>query len=193
MSCSRGENLLFEQLCFEVNSGQVCQIEGTNGAGKTSLLRILCGLSMPEDGRILWNGNDIQQSRERFHGALCFIGHLNGLKAELTGVENLKAYSSLRGVNQPDIPGALEHVGLWGYEDVPCRYLSAGQKRRVAIAGLLIVPAPLWILDEPITALDVAGIKMFEQLLAQHVAGGGLAVLTSHQELNVPDIVAVCL
>jgi heme exporter protein A len=185
LCCIRGDNQLFEGLSFVVNAGDICQVHGANGSGKTSLLRILSGLALPEIGDVLWNGERIEDLRETYRACLSYIGHHNGIKGELTPGENLQAVRSLYPSRANiDIDAVLEKVGLYGYEDIPCRYLSAGQKRRVAIARLLLSAAQLWILDEPVTALDADGVTAFQLLLQDHAQAGGMVVITSHQPLH---------
>ncbi|MFT5114100.1 MAG: heme exporter protein A [Parasphingorhabdus sp.] len=191
LSCSRGDNLLFENLNFSIKAGEIHQIQGVNGAGKTSLLRILCGLSQPESGSLSWKGQNIEQQREEYCGDLLFIGHQNGIKSELTPTTNLVSFTSIHGsVENPDIESILNSVGLYGHENTPCRFLSAGQKRRVAIARLYLSTAQLWILDEPITALDVEGIEKFQHRLEEHANQGGMVILTSHQDLQFGGVSA---
>jgi heme exporter protein A len=185
LCCVRGDNQLFEGLSFSVGVGDICQVHGANGSGKTSLLRILSGLSLPESGEVRWNGEPIDELREVYRACLSYIGHHNGIKGELNALENLQTARSLHPSRMDiDPAGALDKVGLYGYEDIPCRYLSAGQKRRVAIARLLLSAAQLWILDEPATALDNDGVVAFQQLLETHAAAGGMVVITSHQPLQ---------
>ncbi len=189
LCCVRGDNTLFESLDFEISAGDICQIHGSNGAGKTSLQRIICGLSIPERGRIMWNGIDIKEQREHFSACLSYIGHHNGIKGELNPVENLTTSRALQ-TSRTDIDNesALAQAGLFGYEDIPCRYLSAGQKRRVAIARLLLSASQIWILDEPVTALDVDGVAYFQEMLENHAMAGGIVVITSHQRLKFGSI-----
>ncbi|GJL83159.1 MAG: cytochrome c biogenesis ATP-binding export protein CcmA [marine bacterium B5-7] len=189
LSCVRGENLLFDSLDFSVQAGEICQVFGANGAGKTSLLRILCGLALPESGQVLWNGVDIDEQREVFTSSLGYVGHQNGIKGELNPLENLAAIRALTATRDDmDAESALENVGLYGYEDIPCRYLSAGQKRRVALSRLLLTAAQCWILDEPVTALDAQGVADFQKVLENHAKCGGLVLITSHQALTFGSI-----
>ncbi len=184
LACERGDNLLFEELGFVVSGGDICQVHGANGSGKTSLLRILCTLAVPERGEVRWCGEPVSRQPDRFRANLSYIGHHNGVKGELSPLENLRAAISLSpSRSDADPAAALERAGLYGYEDVPCRFLSAGQKRRVAIARLLLSSAQLWILDEPVTALDVQGVADFQALLERHAENGGMVVITSHQPL----------
>ena len=187
LCCVRDQRVLFKDLTFHLTSGSCLQIEGFNGAGKTSLLRILCGLLSPQKGMIYWRGEDIRQTHLDFHNELLYIGHTAGLKDELTPLQNLRFYGALHSYTHIfDV--ALEAVGLMGYEDIPVRSLSAGQKRRVTLARLWLSDAPLWILDEPLTAIDSTGISNLEQRLEQHCARGGCLLLTSHQTLTLPTL-----
>jgi heme exporter protein A len=185
LACIRDDRVLFENLNFQLNAGELLQIEGHNGSGKTSLLRILCGLSLPESGQIFWKNQDIEEDKSIYWRDLSYIGHAPGIKAELTPLENLQMAKAL-GAQPAEISleSALEQVGLYGFEDVPTRTLSAGQQRRVALARLLTNHVQLWILDEPFTALDKKAIQMVENLLDQHAQRGGMAVVTSHHHVN---------
>ena len=194
LACVRGDRLLFEALELSLRAGRVCVVEGVNGAGKTSLLRILSGLGAPEHGAVTWNGVDIREQREEYNRSLSHVGHSNGVKGELTALENLEAVVAVQATRRDAAPAeALSRVGLSGYEDAPLKHLSAGQRRRVAIARLAVSAAPLWILDEPVAALDSDGVERFEGLLAEHVAANGIAVLASHQGLAPPGAVSVRL
>jgi len=185
--CERDERTLFEGLSFYIDSGDVLQIEGQNGSGKTTLLRILCGLSEAFEGELLWKGQSIDEVTDEFYQAMLYVGHLSGVKGALTPEENLLWMRQLDPfLNRIDILEALEKVGLYGYEDVPCFTLSAGQQRRVGLARLYLSNAPLWILDEPFTALDKKGVAEKEMLISQHVQQGGSVVLTTHHNLNIP-------
>lgn len=189
LQCVRDDRILFDQLDFHIDAGQVMQIEGHNGSGKTSLLRILCGLTLPTEGEVCWQGESIERSRETYQAALNYVGHHHGVKGELTPEENLRVAKALC-ANPTDISlfDALEQVGLYGFEDVPARTLSAGQQRRVGLARLLISKAPLWILDEPFTALDKKGIACIESLIENHATQGGIVVLTSHHPVKNPRL-----
>lgn len=168
------------------------QIHGPNGSGKTSLLRILCGLSQPEQGEILWQQQDITKNSAVYHQNMAYLGHLPSIKLDLSPQENLRTAVALHPcLGDCDIDQALEGVGLKGYEDQPSRYLSAGQRRRVALARLLLSHARLWILDEPLTAIDKKGIADIEKLLCQHLSRQGMVILTSHHpvELDGVDVV----
>ncbi|WAT01541.1 cytochrome c biogenesis heme-transporting ATPase CcmA [Rouxiella chamberiensis] len=184
LSCVRDERTLFSGLSFTIQPGEIVQIEGHNGAGKTSLLRILAGLSAPEEGEVRWEGHNTRRQRETFHSHLLYLGHQPGIKSVLTAYENLAFYQSDKGNEAQDaIFDALEQVGLLGYEDVVVAQLSAGQQRRVALARLWISRAPLWILDEPLTAIDKQGVATLIELFERHARNGGMVLLTTHQDL----------
>lgn len=184
LTCVRDERALFSELSFRVEPGEIVQVEGANGAGKTSLLRILAGLAQPESGDVCWQGENIRRSREQYHHQLLFLGHQPGVKSQLTPFENLMFYQSVRGKAQTEaIWQALAQVGLLGYEDISVAQLSAGQQRRVALARLWLSAAPLWILDEPLTAIDKQGVAQLAALFEQHAQRGGMVILTTHQEL----------
>lgn len=185
--CERDERVLFADLSFAVRPGQLMQVLGSNGSGKTTLLRIICGLNDNYDGDIFWRGTPVREQRETFLASLLYIGHRVGVNRSLTPSENLRWNASLHTpVDDQRIVAALARVGLKAYEDIPCRNLSAGQNQRVSLARLLISPAILWILDEPFTTLDVYGVRELELLLAEHIARGGAALVTTHHRLNVP-------
>jgi len=190
LECVRGDRLLFTELSFTLSPGTALQVQGPNGAGKTSLLRMLCGLSLPAEGVVRWRGKDIRKIRSEFFYDVAYVGHNHGVKGDLSPLENLAVARALGGSKGRISAGdALAVLGLEGYEDTPCRMLSAGQRRRVALARLLVVPARLWVLDEPYTALDRAGIGTVAALIAEHLANNGMAVLTSHQPIALGDSV----
>lgn len=185
LSCERDEHLLFSGLSFDIYPGDLLQLEGPNGAGKTSLMRLLAGLLPPTEGDIYWQNKPLAGDWEAMHQHLLFIGHLAGIKAELTPLENLQWFAALEGGRQEeDLEEALARVGLAGFEDQLCQQLSAGQKRRVALARLLFTQRPLWLLDEPFTALDKQGVAAMERLLVEQAASGGTVILTSHHALE---------
>jgi heme exporter protein A len=186
LSCVRDDRVLFEELTFELASGQVLLLEGKNGSGKTSLLRILCGFREPDSGAIHWCGDAIKDSR--FYAEMAYVGHLDGIKKELTVLENLKMALALNSPGRYSIDQALTKVHLAGYDDVLVQSLSAGQKRRLSLARLLITENVLWILDEPFTSLDRQGIALIESLMAEHCAGGGMIVLTSHHDIALHNV-----
>ncbi|WP_174872191.1 cytochrome c biogenesis heme-transporting ATPase CcmA [Pectobacterium polaris] len=180
--CIRDEHVLFSALSFTASAGEMVQIAGANGVGKTSLLRILSGLATPESGEICWQGQRINRMREQFNQQLLWLGHQPGIKSVLTSEENLRFFYPQQ--QQDALWQALAAVGLAGYEDVPVARLSAGQQRRVALARLWLTDVPLWILDEPLTALDVAGVEMLTQRMEHHITCGGIIILTTHQPLR---------
>lgn len=188
LECIRGERRLFHGVGFRLEGGELLFLQGKNGAGKTSLLRMLCGLSLPESGEIRWKGEPIHHLSDEFRADLCYLGHLNAIKEELTPLENLLASARLAGtgLSEDDALDALEQVGLLGREDLACRYLSQGQKRRVALARLVHERRPLWILDEPFVALDVNAVAWLAGLIGAHLQRGGLAVMTTHQPVDIP-------
>ena len=187
LSCMRGDRRLFSGLAFQLSSGQVMHVSGPNGSGKTTLLRILCGLTLPENGEVRWQGESIKTLKEEFARELLYLGHLNGLKAELTPVENLAAWAALHGqdLGEEQILQALEAMGLRFIDDLPVKVLSQGQKRRVALARLLLCRQPLWILDEPFVALDVKAVRVLEEAIDRHLEQGGIVVLTTHQPFSL--------
>ncbi|MBT00239.1 MAG: heme ABC transporter ATP-binding protein CcmA [Oceanospirillaceae bacterium] len=183
--CERDDRVLFDGLSFSVASGEIVQIEGANGSGKTTLLRILSGLSRNYEGDILWREEPVEQARDRYCRELLYFGHQPGVKALLSAEENLRWYCALSPSLDPSrIREALAEVGLSGFEDVPCHTLSAGQHRRVSLARLYLSDAPLWILDEPFTAIDKRGVAAKEALIGRHIARGGSVILTTHQDLQ---------
>jgi len=185
LSCIREDVVLFSELDFIVSAGDIIQIEGPNGVGKTSLLRLLAGLSTPADGSINWQSVDTVVDRESYHRDLLYLGHLPGVKAELTAFENLFFYHAVhQPVSEDKIWQALAQVGLAGYEDQLACHLSAGQQRRIALARLWLSEKKLWILDEPFTAIDKNGVKVLESLFLEHADKGGMVILTTHQDLN---------
>ncbi|MBI3773749.1 MAG: cytochrome c biogenesis heme-transporting ATPase CcmA [Gammaproteobacteria bacterium] len=187
LECVRGDRRLFSGLSFGLASGSVLHIHGPNGSGKTTLLRTIAGLVLPEHGRIEWNGQEIRKLGEEFHRELLYLGHLPGLKYELTGYENLKIFGGLSGfeVTEAAVEAALKRMGLARCVDLPVKVLSQGQKRRVALARLLLQPAKLWILDEPFVALDVTAVNLLQEIIAEHVAKSGMVMLTTHQEVTL--------
>ncbi len=189
LSCIRGERRLFAGLDLAVGPGEWLHVQGENGAGKTSLLRILAGLSPPAAGEIFWRGEPIKALAEEFRRHLLFLGHHGAVKEELTPLENLTLAARLDGTALDEVEAltALTRFGLRGREDLSVRFLSAGQKRRVLLARLAVRKATLWILDEPFTALDVKAVEMLSGLIVEHVTGGGIAILTSHQSIPLPN------
>ena len=189
LTCIRGERTLFTGLDLEVSAGQWLHVRGENGIGKTSLLRLLSGLTKPAAGEIFWNEQLISADPSEYHRNLLFLGHRDSLKEDLTALENLSISTTLDGitVSEEEILLALHRFGLRGREDLPVNCLSAGQKRRVLLARLLLRQAKLWILDEPFNALDVRAVEMLSELILEHIASGGIAIMTSHQEIPMPN------
>ena len=187
LEVQRGDRRLFTQLSFSVEAGTLLHVRGPNGSGKTTLLRSLCGLLLPQEGSIKWNGKEIRKLGEDYTRDVLYLGHLNGIKSELTGLENLQIAATLDGdhAGEEDYWRALQRIGLKGFEDLPTQVLSQGQKKRVALARLMLTSAKLWILDEPFVALDVKAVALLESLIAEHVAGGGIVILTTHQEVGL--------
>lgn len=188
LTCERGERTLFEGMSFAVNAGSLVRIAGSNGAGKTTLLRLMTGLMRPVEGEILWRGVPIQKAREDFWRELCYVGHRNGVKDDLSVMENvlINARVASLTVLEQAAREALAAVGLSDFEDVPAGQLSQGQRRRVALARLWVSESvPLWVLDEPFTALDVKAVERLSDLISRHVREGGVVMLVTHQEVPV--------
>ncbi|WP_100656292.1 cytochrome c biogenesis heme-transporting ATPase CcmA [Alteromonas flava] len=189
LSCVRRDRLLFENLSFTINAGDLVYLTGQNGAGKTSLLRTVVGFHQPFAGDLFFDGSSIQQAdvRRNYARSLVYIGHKSAIEPRATALENSQFWCAQQGIAATvnDIYQVLEVLGLVGLEDVPCGQLSAGQNRRVALARLWLKSAAnVWILDEPFTALDVYGIQLIEQQIQQFIQQGGCVLLTSHQMLQ---------
>jgi heme exporter protein A len=184
LAVSRDDRLLFCGLDFRLPPGQVLQVAGPNGVGKTTLLNIVAGLLAPDAGEILWQGHNVADDPAAFRAGFTWLGHQPGLKLMLSARENLAWLAQLRGlsVSTDTLMAALEKVDLYGYEDVPLARLSAGQKRRVALARLFVEQRPLWILDEPFTAIDRQGVGEIEVWLREKAEAGGMVLLTTHHE-----------
>lgn len=187
LACERGDKKLFENLSFEVEARHALHVHGPNGAGKTTLLRALCGLVAPAAGRICWDGEDIQSLREEYFRRVSYFGHLNALKDELTGLENIVLALGLAGqsVDETVVSDMLARLGVEACQDLPVKVLSQGQKKRVALARIMLAGTPLWILDEPFTALDVNAVDVLSRMIVDHVSNGGMAVLTTHQDVGL--------
>lgn len=189
LECMRGDRRLFKDVSFRLEPGKLLYLQGKNGAGKTSLLRILIGLLPPESGALRWQGDSVDALGEDYRAQLCYLGHLNAIKEELTALENLLSTSALTTtpLSETQAIDALGQVGLAGREDLPCKYLSQGQKRRVALARLVYEQRPLWVLDEPFVALDTGAVEWLAELIAKHLDKGGMAVMTTHQPVPIRD------
>lgn len=186
LEASRDDRVLFRGLGFQLEAGAMLQVAGRNGVGKTTLLNMVAGLSRPAAGEVLWQGQPVQDDPATFRRQLSFIGHLGGLKLGFSPLENLRFLCRLRGgaAAEPLLWAALKQVGLYGYEEVAVGRLSAGQKRRAALARLFVEGARLWVLDEPFTAIDKAGVAELEGWLGGHLATGGMILLTTHHEFT---------
>ncbi|MFY8326110.1 cytochrome c biogenesis heme-transporting ATPase CcmA [Pseudoalteromonas sp. ZZD1] len=185
VTCIKQERCLFEDLNFSLESGQIMQLAGPNGAGKTSLLRIIAGFAAPDEGDIFWHDTSITKNYDEFARELLFIGHKTGVNAQLTALENVRFWLQIQGYDDnQDLYALLAKIGLVGLEDVPVRTLSAGQQRRVALLRLWLNDAKLWILDEPFTALDKAGVAFLQARFVSHLETGGAILLTTHQDLT---------
>lgn len=185
LACLKGDRLLFRGLSLQVAPGAMLRVAGPNGFGKTSLLRILCGLAHPEAGEIRWNGRPIGRDRESFHRTLLYLGHAPALNDLLTPLENLRFTCAAAGdeVDEDACVDALVRIGLADQLDLPARVLSQGQRRRVGLARLFLgIGRSLWVLDEPFTALDAAAVADLATTLSDHCAAGGLVILTTHQD-----------
>ncbi len=180
----RGDRHILRDVSFTIRPGEFLKVTGPNGVGKTTLLRVICGLLPAETGELYWRDQPVRGRRDEFHAEMSYLGHLNSLKADLTARENLKFLAGLREtLTDEDIDAALERVGILSRGDLPARSLSAGQKRRLALARLVLANAAFWVLDEPVTNLDTAGIELVEALIHEHVSRGGLAIAAAHQRL----------
>jgi len=189
LTCMRGRRSLFHGLDFALEAGDALRVAGANGSGKSSLLRMLCGLAVPATGLVRWHGRDIRRAREAFGAALLYVGHANGVKDDLLAWENLVVACTLGGrpASRAQACAALGAVGLADQAHLPTLVLSQGQRKRVALARLQLgQAAPLWILDEPFAALDVAAISALTATLTRHLAGGGMLVYTTHQQIALP-------
>ncbi len=190
LACERGDHRLFTGLSFTLSAGELMQVQGANGSGKTTLLRTLCGFVQPARGTVHWCGQDIGEWDDNFHAQMCYLGHLNAIKDELSALENLQMSAGLAGytVSEQQAGAVLRRMGLQRREHLPVRVLSQGQRRRVALARLLIGDAHLWILDEPLTALDVGAVGLMQELIGEHLSNGGMAIFTTHQPLQVAGV-----
>jgi heme exporter protein A len=192
LSCRRGEKRVFARLDFSLKPGGALVLVGPNGSGKSSLLRVLAGLTPPELGILSWNGVNIAEDRSAHHQRLHFIGHSDALKPVLSVAEMVGFWAGMRG-SQTEIGAALGQFGLEAVADLPCRYLSAGQKRRLALTRLVASPAPLWLLDEPLTSLDTEAAGRLLTAIAAHRAEGGSVVLSTHAPIELADATRLSL
>jgi len=184
--CVRGERMVFRGLDFQVEPGGALILIGPNGAGKSSLLRLMAGLLKPYDGKLLWDGEDALDDMDEHGAKLHYVGHHDAVKPVLTANENIRFWAELRGVGAEGVERALDALDIKHLYDMPGQFLSAGQKRRVNLARIIAAPAPLWLLDEPTTALDKATIKRLEQAIQAHRDAGGMVVLSTHSDVVMP-------
>ena len=199
--CERDDRVLFQHLDLHVSNGHLLQLAGPNGAGKTTLLRLLAGLNRDYEGELLWKGESLHKVYSEYARDRLYLGHLAAIKRALSPIENLRWLMSPwmsedrdHTVSEDQLWEALDQVKLGGYEETPCQQLSAGQQRRVGLARVAIVPTPLWILDEPFTALDVDGVRWLEEQIQRQVGRNGAVVITSHHALqNIPTLVRLDL
>lgn len=193
LQCERDGRVLFADLGFSLTAGAILQIEGANGAGKSTLLRALAGLLQPSAGTIRWQGQPIAEAGADYRAALLYLGHKPGVKGELSPTANLRHLLALHGQRDQGLDEVLAGVGLAGLEQQPVTRLSAGQQRRVALARLWLKPAPLWLLDEPFTALDKRAVAGLTQRFEQHLGDGGAIIVASHQDLPLTSMPLTCL
>ena len=187
LGCIRGDRRLFSDLSFSAGAGELIELRGPNGSGKTSLLRILCGLSSPAAGQVRWNGKNIRSLGEEYFRDVAYLAHQNAVKDELSALENLCIASGVAGnpLNKAQAQQVLERIGLKDRQHLPARVLSAGQRRRLALTRLLTSKATLWILDEVLTSLDDAAVRLSRDFISDHIKNGGMAIVATHQDLNL--------
>ncbi|HEV2834117.1 MAG TPA: cytochrome c biogenesis heme-transporting ATPase CcmA [Pyrinomonadaceae bacterium] len=187
LGCVRGDRRLFSGLDLSFSPGTFVQLTGPNGSGKTSLLRILCGLLAPAEGNVYWQGADIRSLGEDYYTAVTYLGHRPGIKDELSALENLRISNALNGVevSKAAASGALARMGLKGRESLPARFLSEGQRRRAGLARLLLCNTRLWLLDEVLTSLDKSAVGLVRSLIEEHLNRGGITIVATHQELEL--------
>ncbi len=187
LCCTRNDRTLFENLDIALEPGQMLVVEGPNGCGKTSLLRILTGLRLADSGEILWRGDPINRLAGDYYEQVSYVGHHDGIKHELSCLENLRLARAMGVPSDTDLDDVLERVNLYAYGETDVGHLSAGQKRRLALARLLATDSMLWILDEPFTSLDKTSMAMFAGLFEQHLERQGIIVMTSHHDISLPS------
>lgn len=195
LACSRGDHQLFSGLSFELKPGELMQVQGVNGSGKTTLLRTLCGFMESDQGAISWNGKTTDELGEDYFADVMYLGHHNAIKDDLNAVENLMISAGLFGLTlaEQEAVNILRRIGLKGREWLPTKVLSQGQRRRAALARMLLGHAKLWILDEPLAALDVRAVELIQELIAEHLAKQGMVIFTTHQPLVVAGVETRCL
>jgi heme exporter protein A len=187
LGCIRGDRRLFKDLNFSAKPGELIELRGANGSGKTSLVRILCGLATPAAGEVRWQGKNIRSLGEEYLRDVAYLAHQNGVKDELSAIENLRISSAVNGhpLGKDQAQHILGRIGLDRQQNLPARSLSAGQRRRLALARLLTTKATVWILDEVLTSLDDAAVKLSTEFIDEHLENGGIAIIATHQELNL--------
>jgi len=193
LSCIRGERLVFQGLNFSIDAGDALVLIGPNGSGKSTLLRVMAGLLKPATGHLAWNGEPVNDDPEEHRGRLHYVGHHDAIKPVLTVTENLTFWAGLHASGDGAalaVEKALDILSIPHLAEIPGRFLSAGQKRRANLARIFAAPAPVWLLDEPTTALDKASIARLEDAIAEHRAGGGMVVLSTHMDvaLETPKV-----
>ncbi len=193
LACRRGERLVFRGLGCRLPAGGALVLTGPNGSGKSSLLRLLATLLMPAAGRLLWNGAPVAQDPAGYRGAIHYVGHLDGVKPALTPREMLGFWAALQGARRPAFDAAFAAFGLDRVADWPCRWLSAGQRKRLALARLVAAPAPVWLLDEPGAALDTDGEARLEMAISAHRAAGGSVAVATHQPIPLPGATTLAI